>query len=232
MTGSDATLLPTPLSEKLSLEYFLEKLCASYDVEKYLHTPTTETGSTSLVPLTPGETKVDKIVLSWILFTLSDSLRARLVVARPKSAKEAWNLISDLVKDNKRSRTNALKPRFNYAKGTCRYGDSCRYVHDPNVRLSNTNKGGGNTVNSTNELLTHLLAKLGHINLTSTMPNVTASNSNPVAFYTRPSPHVGLVQNPPPGFPQMAQAQVYYNTAAGPNPIAPPQFVPSAAGPT
>ncbi|GJY25518.1 hypothetical protein Tco_0400244 [Tanacetum coccineum] len=48
-------------------------------------------------------------MLSWILFTLSDSLCAGIVVARPKSAKEAWSLISDIVKDNKRSRTNTLK---------------------------------------------------------------------------------------------------------------------------
>nr|GEY64552.1 class II heat shock protein [Tanacetum cinerariifolium] len=56
--------------------------------------PTTESSESSLTPLTPEELKVDKIVLSWILFTLSDSLHARLVVARPKSTKEAWCLLS------------------------------------------------------------------------------------------------------------------------------------------
>nr|GEX89255.1 hybrid signal transduction histidine kinase M [Tanacetum cinerariifolium] len=66
-------------------------------------------GTSASTPLTPEELKVDKIVLSWILFTLFDSLRARLVVARPKSAKEAWSLISKIVKDNKSSSTNALK---------------------------------------------------------------------------------------------------------------------------
>ncbi|GJT81200.1 hypothetical protein Tco_1055542 [Tanacetum coccineum] len=81
----------------------------SYEVDKYLHTPTTETTSSSLAPLTL-EDKVDKIVLSWILFTLFDSLRARLVVARPKSAKEALALISDIFNDNKkRSLTKSLK---------------------------------------------------------------------------------------------------------------------------
>ncbi|GKF12024.1 ribonuclease H-like domain-containing protein, partial [Tanacetum coccineum] len=44
-----------------------------------------------------------------IFSTLSDPLQARLVVERPKSAKEAWDLISNIVKDNKHSRTNALK---------------------------------------------------------------------------------------------------------------------------
>ncbi|GJU88814.1 hypothetical protein Tco_1301237 [Tanacetum coccineum] len=99
MTESDASPTPTPLSEKLAL-FFFEELCASYEVDKYLHSPINETSACSLAPLTPEETKVDKIVLSWILFTLFDSLRARIVVARPKSAKEAWSLISDIVKDN------------------------------------------------------------------------------------------------------------------------------------
>ncbi|GJV57136.1 ribonuclease H-like domain-containing protein [Tanacetum coccineum] len=140
MTSSDASLTPTPLSEKLSLvtqhhlltrvpdkldldnwnysswEYFFEQLCESYDVSTYLRTSSTDLSTRSLAPLTPEQTKVDKIVLSWLLFTLSDSLRARLVVARPKSAKEAWQLISDIVKDNKWSRTNALKVNLCFIK--------------------------------------------------------------------------------------------------------------------
>ncbi|GJZ95752.1 ribonuclease H-like domain-containing protein [Tanacetum coccineum] len=261
-------------------EFFFEKLCASYEVDKYLRSPINETSACSLAPLTPEETKIDKFVLSWILFTLSDSLRARIVVACPKSAKEAWSLISDIVKDNKRSRTNTLKaelrsiklgdqsmesyfqkinsivniltsldahvneedvvhysleglsdtynqvcgymhwkdtfpdlkvvrslliaeemrlkskvlaspmdssspmafvagssknshpssmaqgkswkPCFNFAKGNCRYGDSCRYVHDANARVPNAtsgfNKGCGTSENSTNDLLNKLLA--------------------------------------------------------------------------
>ncbi|GJT65076.1 ribonuclease H-like domain-containing protein [Tanacetum coccineum] len=60
--------------------------------------------------------KVDKIVLSWIFSTFSDTLQARLVVVRPKLTKEAWGLISDIVKDNKRSRTNALKVKLRSIK--------------------------------------------------------------------------------------------------------------------
>ncbi|GJV66955.1 hypothetical protein Tco_1482464 [Tanacetum coccineum] len=115
MTGSDNTLLPTPLSKKLSL-FFFEELCASYEVEKYLRSPINETSASSLAPLTPKEIKVDKIVLSWILFTLSDSLRARIVVVRPKSTKEAWSLIFDIIKDNKRSRNNTLKAELHSIK--------------------------------------------------------------------------------------------------------------------
>ncbi|GJV46109.1 ribonuclease H-like domain-containing protein [Tanacetum coccineum] len=83
-----------------------------YDVEKYIHGSATKSGSSNLTPLTLKELKVDKIVISWIFTTLSDTLQARLVVARPKSAKEAWGIISDIVKDNKMSRTNALKAKL------------------------------------------------------------------------------------------------------------------------
>nr|GEZ40189.1 ribonuclease H-like domain-containing protein [Tanacetum cinerariifolium] len=58
---------------------FFEQLCATYDVEKYIHIPAIESSTTSPV------------------------------VARPKYAKEAWGLIYDVIKDNKRSRANALK---------------------------------------------------------------------------------------------------------------------------
>ncbi|GKD98691.1 ribonuclease H-like domain-containing protein, partial [Tanacetum coccineum] len=225
-----------------------------------------------------------------------------IVVAHPKSAKEAWKLISYIVKDNKRSRTNTLKadldthvneedvfhyaleglpdtynqvcgymhwkdtfpdlkavrslliaekmrlkskvlslpvnssspivlvaetstnlrsstsqgkswkPCFSFAKGTCRFGDSCRYVHDANARVSNVNsgfnKGCGTSKNTTNDLLTNLLAQLGHLGMNVVMsnngtnvtlptyatitPTVTRPNiaSNvptvPHAFYTSP----------------------------------------------
>ncbi|GJV79146.1 hypothetical protein Tco_1515016 [Tanacetum coccineum] len=92
-----------------------KQLCSTYGVETYIRSPSTGT-STTLPPLTPEELKVDKIVLSWILFTLSDSIQARLVVARTQSAKEAWGLISEIFKDNKRSRTNALKAELRSIK--------------------------------------------------------------------------------------------------------------------
>nr|GEZ24051.1 hybrid signal transduction histidine kinase M [Tanacetum cinerariifolium] len=98
------------------MRVFFKELCDIYEVDKYLYSPINETSACSLALLTPEETKVDKIVLSWILFTLSGSLCARIVVARPKSAKETWSLISDIVKDNKRSRTNTLKAELRSIK--------------------------------------------------------------------------------------------------------------------
>ncbi|GJW40163.1 hypothetical protein Tco_0066008 [Tanacetum coccineum] len=138
MTGSD---IPTPspsLSDKLLLvthhhlftrvpvkldledwnfgswEFFFEQLCSSYDVSKFIHDDPTVSTSITLAPLTPEEIKVDQIVLSWIFTTLSDPLQKRLVVARPPSAKAAWKLITDIVKDNKGSRTYTLKTELHF----------------------------------------------------------------------------------------------------------------------
>ncbi|GKF93251.1 hypothetical protein Tco_0279970, partial [Tanacetum coccineum] len=63
----------------------------------------------------------------------------RLVVARPKSAKETWDLITDIVKDNKRSRTSALKAELRLIKLDVvhyaldglpnKYDQVCRIMH-------------------------------------------------------------------------------------------------------
>nr|GEY86417.1 hybrid signal transduction histidine kinase M [Tanacetum cinerariifolium] len=47
---------------------------------------------------------MDTIVLSWIFTTLSDDLQARLVVEHPRSTKATWDLLTEIVKDNKHSR--------------------------------------------------------------------------------------------------------------------------------
>ncbi|GJW42347.1 hypothetical protein Tco_0071146 [Tanacetum coccineum] len=111
MTRSDANVTVS-LSKKLSLvthHHLLTRVPVKLDLENWNY------GSTS-TPFTLEELKFDKIVLSWIFSTLSDPLQARLVVERPKTTKEAWDLISDIVKDNKRLRTNALKAELRSIK--------------------------------------------------------------------------------------------------------------------
>ncbi|GKC26523.1 hypothetical protein Tco_1033817, partial [Tanacetum coccineum] len=93
-----------------------EQLCATYEVDNYIRSPSTENSTSASTPLTPEELKVDKIVLSWIFTTLFDPLQARLVVARPKIGKEAWGILFDIVKDNNKSRTNALKAELHSIK--------------------------------------------------------------------------------------------------------------------
>ncbi|GKF25510.1 hypothetical protein Tco_0081404, partial [Tanacetum coccineum] len=91
-------------------------LCATYEVDNYIRSPSTENSTSASIPLTPEELKVDKLVLSWIFTTLFDPLQARLVVVNPKITKEAWGILSDIVKDNKRSCTNALKAELHSIK--------------------------------------------------------------------------------------------------------------------
>ncbi|PWA59938.1 hypothetical protein CTI12_AA386390 [Artemisia annua] len=82
-----------------SLQFFFEQLCDTYDVSKFIHGTNSGANTSTPAPLTPEEQKVDKIILSWIFATLSDSLQKR-----------------DLVKDNKWSRTSALKTELRSIK--------------------------------------------------------------------------------------------------------------------
>ncbi|PWA69420.1 hypothetical protein CTI12_AA280650 [Artemisia annua] len=99
-----------------SWQFFFEQLCDTYDVTKFIHGTNSGANTSTPARLTPEEQKVDKIILSWIFSTLSAPLQTRLVNARPKSAQVAWEFISDLVKDNKRSRTSALKTELRSIK--------------------------------------------------------------------------------------------------------------------
>ncbi|GJW56271.1 ribonuclease H-like domain-containing protein [Tanacetum coccineum] len=73
------------------------------------------------------------------------------------------------------SQGKSWKPCFNFSKGSCRFGNSCRYVHDANARVSNANsgfnKGRGTSENTTNDLLTKLLAQLSHLGMNVVMSN-------------------------------------------------------------
>ncbi|GJS62005.1 hybrid signal transduction histidine kinase M, partial [Tanacetum coccineum] len=91
-------------------------ICYGYEVNTYFHGFTNDSATSAPTTLTPEELKVDKIVLLWIFTTLSSTLQARLVVECPKSAKEAWDLITDIVKDNKWSRIIALKTELRSIK--------------------------------------------------------------------------------------------------------------------
>nr|GEV42419.1 ribonuclease H-like domain-containing protein [Tanacetum cinerariifolium] len=71
------------------------------------------------------------------------------------------------------SQVKTLQPSFNFAKGSCRFSDSFKYIHDANARSGNNNNGttnrGRGTVdseNTTNALLTKLLQQLGSLDYT------------------------------------------------------------------
>nr|GEX46428.1 ribonuclease H-like domain-containing protein [Tanacetum cinerariifolium] len=98
------------------------------------------------------------------------------------------------------------KPCFNFAKGTRRFGESCRYVHDSNAHLGTNNnessRGRGNSDNNTNELLQKLLQQLASISCT--VPTLHSSNNTHVAFNmgqpTSFGPTTGPMLAAPPGF--------------------------------
>ncbi|GJS51480.1 ribonuclease H-like domain-containing protein [Tanacetum coccineum] len=106
MSGSDVINTTPSLSDKLSLVTHHHLLTR---VPFIRGTPTDATPTSTSVPFTPDELKVDKIILSWIFTTISDPLQKQFVVAPPNTAKEAWDILTNIVKDNKRTRSSTLK---------------------------------------------------------------------------------------------------------------------------
>ncbi|GJS02523.1 ribonuclease H-like domain-containing protein [Tanacetum coccineum] len=83
---------------------------------------------------------------------------------------------------------------FNFAKGSCRFGSDCRYVHDSNVKPTNT-PTTRITNNTIDELLAKLLDILGLNNSSPTASNMsqplTTPMSQPVALNTSgPVPYI------------------------------------------
>ncbi|GJZ24254.1 ribonuclease H-like domain-containing protein [Tanacetum coccineum] len=114
--------------------------------------------------------------------------------------------------------TKPWKPCFNFAKGTCRFGEGCRFVHDAKIKNATTH-GVGAKGSTTEELLTKILGHLGMTtNLDSPSDNgsssnrlSTAQNVTPNVFYASASPgptyypqaqlsNIGSHVSPPPGF--------------------------------
>nr|GEV32340.1 hybrid signal transduction histidine kinase M [Tanacetum cinerariifolium] len=81
------------------------------------------------------------------------------------------------------------KPCFHFAKGTCQFGDGCRFVHDANMKNSN-NHGVILKESTTDELLAKLLERLGmnnklHApfkNTSKTTRPSTVQHINPTAY--------------------------------------------------
>nr|GEX12510.1 hypothetical protein [Tanacetum cinerariifolium] len=132
-------------------------------------------------------------------------LRDLIVVARPKSAKEAWSLISDIVKDNKRSCTNTLK------------ADLDARVNEEDV-VHYALEGLLDTYNQV----------CGYMHWKDTFPDLKAVRSLLIAEEMRLKSKVHLLAETstlPPEFPPLAQAHVLYygyTTASTPAHLTPP----------
>nr|GEY09013.1 protein ALP1-like [Tanacetum cinerariifolium] len=106
------------------------------------------------------------------------------------------------------------RPCYNFAKGSCRFGETCKYVHDAQVK-SGTNSRVNNVYgsasngsdNTSNELLVKLLSQLGNIGLNCS-PNVASNalrvtnthavpHNNLIAYQAGPSTYLGPSYTPP-----------------------------------
>nr|GEV66514.1 ribonuclease H-like domain-containing protein [Tanacetum cinerariifolium] len=123
-----------------------------------------------------NDTFLDLKAVRSLLITEEMTLKSK-VLAFPVHSSSPMVLVAE-TSTNSHSSTSqgkSWKPCFNFAKGSCRFGHSCRYVHDANARASNANsgfnKGRGTSENTTNDLLTKLLAQLGHLGMNVAMSN-------------------------------------------------------------
>ena len=103
---------------------------------------------------------------------------------------------------------------YNFAKGACRFGTECKFVHDTTVKNSGSNSSGL-TNNNTEELFVTLLKKLGvhdtkpgNGNITN--PSPVGTGKQPVAYHSfiPPSPYypsqAGPLSYGPPGSPHVS----------------------------
>ncbi|GJV25719.1 ribonuclease H-like domain-containing protein [Tanacetum coccineum] len=92
---------------------------------------------------------------------------------------------------NSSSTTPQVKSRnpcFNFAKGSCRFGETCRYLHDATARsgtnLNGSTRGRDNSDNTTKDLLQKLLHQLSSMNCNSTVSKLNSLNTMPVTITT------------------------------------------------
>ncbi|GJT26943.1 ribonuclease H-like domain-containing protein [Tanacetum coccineum] len=117
-----------------------------------------------------------------------------------------------------------IGPCFNFAKGTCRFGELCRYVHDANARNStNTNwmnsRGRGTNDTATrNDLLTKLLQQIGNLGVCTPTVSSSSNTGSVVAYHTGPTYTPGPTASPayPLGFPPQPACPSYGLPSAQP----------------
>ncbi|GJT09199.1 hypothetical protein Tco_0843661 [Tanacetum coccineum] len=115
------TLVPVKLDidemNYSSWVYFFKNLCKGHEILKHiLGEPTDEATSSNPSPPTAEWLKIDYIVLSWIFMTLSKTLQQRICVEDPQTAKEDWDLIALIFKENKHTRSIVLKAELRSLK--------------------------------------------------------------------------------------------------------------------
>ncbi|GKB00093.1 ribonuclease H-like domain-containing protein [Tanacetum coccineum] len=71
------------------------------------------------------------------------------------------------------AQVQSWRPCINFAKGSCRFGSGCKFVHDAsvNVKSGTTGCGSQSNGNDTHDLLVKLLGQLGVAGTTNLAPN-------------------------------------------------------------
>nr|GEX08689.1 hybrid signal transduction histidine kinase M [Tanacetum cinerariifolium] len=158
----------------------------------------------------PDWCQLDDLIKMWILFSLCDSLQEQLVTT-PGNAKALWDHLKDLTSstfDGSSSSPTALVtstsstpkgsssksptlPQLcnHFNKGTCRFGDRCKYIHDHRNRmgLSSTRNQSHNTASSHAGVwnMDGIQHKASAPHVSSYRPSYN-STAGPTAFYTDP----------------------------------------------
>ncbi|GKA86283.1 ribonuclease H-like domain-containing protein [Tanacetum coccineum] len=98
--------------------YYITDLYAGHGLLDHITTPpgTSSTMSTCLPEKDAEWLKFDFIIHTRKSSTLSPTLQSRLVVLKPRTAKEAWDHLGEIFKDNKRPRAMALKTELRNLK--------------------------------------------------------------------------------------------------------------------
>ncbi|GKA55593.1 hypothetical protein Tco_0754665 [Tanacetum coccineum] len=134
--------------------YFFKNLCKGFELLKHvLGEPTDEATSSKPSPPTPEWLKIDSIALSWIFMTLSKTL---LVVEDPQTAKEAWDLIPEILNDNKCTLSISLKA--NYVLWSLNLKTVCSMLTTEGMRLKS--RAQATSIDSTSSSPMKLLANL------------------------------------------------------------------------
>ncbi|GJX34006.1 reverse transcriptase domain-containing protein [Tanacetum coccineum] len=112
------TNLNNPIPVKLDIEEInysywvniVQNLCRGHPLlDHILGKDEDDTSSRTKTPPDAEWIKIDTIILSWIFVTMPKTLQQILVVENPQSAKEAWDILTDIFHDNKCTCSIALK---------------------------------------------------------------------------------------------------------------------------
>ncbi|GKB01686.1 ribonuclease H-like domain-containing protein [Tanacetum coccineum] len=141
-----------------------------------------------------------------LLLTEEMRLKSTTLATTEDSSSSSPTVLLTQSGNNRRSsnpQVKSWKPCFNFAKGSCRYGSECRYMHDVNAKPN--------------------------INSTPRTTHVAYHTSQPAHYYSPPSPQVHYTSlGPPPGFPAHSSSPPAVGHAQLTPSVAQPVIGPSA----